>query len=73
MATRKKITAVEIPEAGMEAETADQALGVKRVLLLDAYGGRYAACGNCHARLVNVEERVKCLYCWYCGKKVRWP
>ena len=68
----KKNTAIEIPEAPVTAETADQDLGVRRVLLLDAYGGRYAACGNCHVRLVNVEERVKCIYCWHCGKKVIW-
>lgn len=54
------------------AETADQKLGVLRVLKPDAYGNNYAACGNCGCRLVNVEERVKCRYCWYCGVLVRW-
>lgn len=53
-------------------ETADQVLGVLRVLKTDASGMKYAACGNCGCRLVNVEERVKCRYCWYCGKLVRW-
>ena len=63
----KRIT-VEIPEAHVTAETADQDLGVRREIGPDGY----AVCGSCGARLVNVEERVKCRYCWYCGKKVRW-
>ena len=71
MAVKRK-TAIEIPEAPLDVETADEDMGVRRVILLDAYGGRYAACGNCNVRLVNVEERVKCLYCWHCGKKVLW-
>jgi len=35
-------------------------------------GGVYAACGNCGVRLVNVEERIKCKFCWNCGKRVIW-
>ena len=56
----------------IQVETADQKLGVLRVLKPDASGKMYAACGNCGCRLVNVEERVKCRYCWYCGTLVRW-
>ena len=72
MAEKKaRMTAVEIPEVPAAAETADE-IGVKRKIMLDAYGGRYAACGNCGCRLVNVEERVRCRYCWCCGKRVIW-
>jgi len=70
MATKK--VSVEIPEMPAAVETADQELGVRRVLLTDAYGQKYAACGHCNVRLVNVEERVKCTYCWHCGKRVIW-
>lgn len=63
----KKI-AVEIPEAHAKAETADQDLGIMKVIRPDGY----AVCGNCGVQLVNVEERIKCKYCWNCGKKVRW-
>ena len=55
-----------------EAETADQRLAVRRVLKQDASGAMYAACGNCGCRLVNVEERIKCRFCWYCGRPVIW-
>ena len=61
---KTKLTAVE---------TADQKLAVRRVLKPEADGiGRYAVCGNCGARLVNVEERIKCRYCWYCGRPIIW-
>ena len=70
MATKK--VSVEIPESPAVVETADQQMGVRRVLLKDANGNMYAACGNCNVRLVNVEERVKCAYCWHCGKRVIW-
>ena len=56
----------------VQAETADVKMGVKRVLKPDEYGQMYAACGNCGCRLVNVEERVKCIYCWHCGVKIVW-
>lgn len=80
MATKKTThtaRVVEKPEGPLVAkitpvETAEQKLGVMRVLKPDAYGNNYAACGNCGCRLVNVEERVKCRYCWYCGTPVRW-
>ena len=56
-----------------DVETADQKLAVRRVLKQDACGvGMYAVCGNCGARLVNVEERIKCRYCWYCGRPIIW-
>ena len=53
-------------------ETADLPLAVRRVLKPDAYGNNYAACGNCGARLVNVEERIKCRFCWCCGRPIIW-
>ena len=31
-----------------------------------------ARCGNCGCRLVNVEARIKCRFCWYCGKAILW-
>ena len=68
----KKQTAVEIPEVPAAIETADQELGVRRVLKEYIGGGVYAACGNCGVRLVNVEERIKCKFCWNCGKRVIW-
>lgn len=43
----------------LPVEMADVKLGVKRVLKPDAWGNKYAACGNCGCRLVNVEERVR--------------
>ena len=42
----------------LPVETADVKLGVRRVLKPDAWGNKYAACGNCGCRIVNVEERV---------------
>ena len=53
-------------------ETAVNLPGVKRVLKPDHLGNMYAACGNCGCRLVNVEERVKCRFCWYCGVPIIW-
>ena len=55
-----------------KVETADQKLAVRRILKPDAYGVNYAACGNCGCRLVNVEERVRCKYCWNCGVPIIW-
>lgn len=51
-----------------KVETADIPLQVMRVIGPDGY----ARCGHCGVRLVNVEERIKCRYCWYCGKPVKW-
>ena len=68
MATRKRVIEAEIPEAPAAVETADQQIGIRRSIGPDGY----ARCGHCGVRLVNVEERVKCKYCWYCGKKVLW-
>jgi hypothetical protein len=31
-----------------------------------------AVCGKCGMRLVNVEERIKCRFCWFCGAPVKW-
>lgn len=55
-----------------QVETADQKL-VKRVIKYYESGEKYAACGNCGVHLVNVEERIRCKYCWNCGVKVKWP
>ena len=52
----------------VRVETADIPLQVLRVIGPDGY----ARCGSCGVRLVNVEERIKCRYCWYCGKQVKW-
>lgn len=59
---------VEIPEQMITAETADQKLAVMRKI--NQHGE--AVCGNCGVHLVNVEERIKCKFCWNCGKPVRW-
>lgn len=56
----------------LPVETADVKLGVRRVLKPDAWGNKYAACGNCGCRIVNVEERVKCKFCWNCGVPIIW-
>ena len=63
MADKKKV---------LQVETADLPLAVRRVIKQDACGDNYTACGNCGCRLVNVEERVKCRYCWYCGRPIIW-
>ena len=70
MAT-KKVT-VEIPEVPAVVETTDKKLPVRRVLKTYEGGGQVAACGKCGARLVNVEERIKCKFCWNCGTPVIW-
>ena len=67
MAVKKK-TEIEIPAAPVPVETADQDMGVRRVIRADGY----ACCGHCGSPLVNVMERVKCRYCWFCGRKVLW-
>ena len=70
MAEKKtKVYTAEPPE--FMCETADQKFAVRRVLKPGA-DGMYAACGKCGCRLVNVEERVRCKYCWNCGTPVRW-
>lgn len=56
----------------LPVETADVKLGVQRLIKVDGSGVKYAACGKCGSRLVNVEERVKCRFCWYCGTPVVW-
>ena len=56
----------------LPVETADVKLGVKRVLRPDASGSMCAVCGKCGCRLVNVEERVKCKFCWNCGVPIIW-
>ena len=70
--TDKDTKLAEAKARRIAVETADQQIGVLRVLKPDNLGQMYAACGNCGCRLVNVEERVKCRYCWYCGRLVRW-
>ena len=71
MADKKtKVYTVEPPE--YMCETADRKFAVRRVLKPDALGNNYAACRKCGCRLVNVEERIRCKYCWNCGTPVRW-
>ena len=57
-----------IEKKAKPVETADVPLQVLRVIGPDGY----ARCGHCGVRLVNVEERIKCRFCWYCGKPVKW-
>lgn len=64
----KKQTTIETREKPVAVETADVPLQVMRVIGPDGY----ARCGHCGVRLVNVEERIKCRFCWYCGKPVKW-
>jgi len=52
-----KLFPVEVPENQM----------VRRKIVNGA-----AVCGNCGCRLVNVEERIRCRFCWYCGKAILW-
>jgi len=47
-------------------ETADQQL-VRRQIV-----NGVAVCGHCGKRLVDFDGRVKCRYCWFCGKPVLW-
>ena len=68
----KETKLAEAKARRIAVETAEQKLGVMRVLKPDHLGNPYAACGNCGVRLVNVEERVKCRFCWYCGVPIRW-
>ena len=56
----------------IQVETADLPLAVRRVIKTYESGERYAACGNCGVKLVNIEERVKCKFCWNCGRPVIW-
>ena len=63
MAERKRESA--IPQ---EVETADQKLSVRRVV--NPNGD--AVCGKCGVRIVNIEARVRCKFCWNCGTPVRW-
>lgn len=66
MADKKnKVYTVEPPE--YMCETADRKFAVRRIVKDGA-----AVCGNCGVRLVNVEERIRCKYCWNCGTPVRW-
>ena len=60
---------LEKPENEEVIETADKKLIVRRRKI-----GKdgYAICGVCGVHLVNVEERIKCKYCWNCGTKVMW-
>ena len=54
--------------APCEVETADQKLAIRRVINPNGE----AICGNCGVRIVNVEERIRCKYCWNCGRKIKW-
>lgn len=58
----------ELKKKTVEVETADQKL-VRRAI----NGKNEAICGNCGVRIVNIEERIRCKYCWNCGVKVKWP
>lgn len=31
-----------------------------------------AVCGYCKMPLVDFSGRIKCRFCWYCGKPVNW-
>ena len=48
-------------------EVADDHLLVRRKIV-----NGVAICGNCGVRLVNVEERIRCKFCWNCGKPILW-
>ena len=57
----------------VEVETAEQKLvPVRRVVKTYPDGRQYAACAKCGVKLVNVEERIRCKFCWNCGTPVRW-
>ena len=60
MAERKKVVPVETAE--------QQLVPVRKTIGADGY----ARCGKCGVRIVNVEERIKCKFCWNCGTPVRW-
>ena len=60
MIEKKKVAQVETAEL--------QLLPVMKKIGPDGY----AICGNCGVHLVNVEERIKCKYCWNCGRPVKW-
>ena len=62
---KSKTVKLENEEVG---ETADKKLIVRRKIGPDGY----AICGICGVHLVNVEERIRCKYCWNCGTKVKW-
>ena len=47
-------------------ETADQEPVRKKIV------DGAAVCGNCGKPLVDFSGRVKCRYCWFCGKPVIW-
>ena len=52
----------------VQVETADLPLQVLRVIGPD----KVARCGSCGMRLVDMDHNIKCRFCWYCGKAVRW-
>lgn len=63
----KKTNVKHVP--GMPAiviETADQEPVRKKIV------DGAAVCGNCGKPLVDFSGRVKCRYCWFCGKPVLW-
>lgn len=63
----KKAKVVNIPGSPANViETADQA-PIRRVILDGA-----AVCGSCGKPLVDFSGRIKCRFCWYCGKPVLW-
>jgi len=51
----------------VEVETADQKL-IRRVINPKSE----AVCGRCGVRIVNVEKKIRCKYCWNCGGKIKW-
>ena len=55
-------------ENTLQVETADQKLSVRRQIGPDGY----AICGKCGVHIVNVEERIRCKYCWNCGTLIKW-
>ena len=56
----------------VEVETADQKMVASMPVMKKIGEDGYARCGSCGVRLVNVEERIRCKYCWNCGTPVRW-
>jgi len=64
----EKKTKVISPELASEIETADKKLAIRKQISPDGY----AICGKCGVRVVNVEARIRCKYCWNCGTPIRW-
>jgi hypothetical protein len=70
---RKEVRVMTDKKKVVEVETAEQQL-VPALRVIKTYPGgeKYAACAKCGVKLVNVEERIKCKFCWNCGTPVKW-